>query len=229
MARDPLEANGSYPGRSSVQEGPNALTRADSCAAEPRLKNTRVLSLLMHQTVFTCCCCCSPSTRLGAGRSRTALEGPGDSRQGRHHAIASHVIQTTWVDAPQQAQPGAQQRWAATEDVPWSLGLLTTDEAPSRPTVEGAALRAAPAGVSFDPMKVLGRGGPVAGAQLVNVHRRSATQAGTGGGARAPFRDRYQHWGQSAVARALAVLAAALCTVLTFRAASSWGAGTLLW
>ena len=60
-----------------------------------------------------------------------ALEGLGGSREGLHHAIASHVLQTR-VDAPQQAQPDAHQRWAAADDVPWSVGLLMTDGAPSR-------------------------------------------------------------------------------------------------
>ena len=67
--------------------------------------------------------------------------------------MASHVLQT-WVDVPQQALPGAHQHWAAAEDVPWSVGLLKADGAPSRPTVEGAALRAAPTGVSSDPVEV---------------------------------------------------------------------------
>ena len=111
-------------------------------------------------------------------RSRTAQEVPVCGPQGRHDVCAPHVLHFG-VEASQQFVPGAHEGRAAQDHVLRSVGFLPAYRAEGRAALRVVALLALPGGRLPDPVSPLGRGGPVAGSQLVDVDRGLPVSSGT--------------------------------------------------
>ena len=141
-----------------------------------------------------------------------ALEGPVGGPQGRHDVVAPHILRTGG-DGAHQPESGLHQGRAAQEDVPRSVRLLPAYWR-SAVAVRVLAPRAAPRGALPDPVPPLGRAGPVASSQLVNVHRGRSISPGDAGGSRGSISWRYHPAGQAWMVRVRASLAAARCAGL---------------
>ena len=153
---------------------------------------------------------------LGAaeGFQRPVQEVPVRGPQGRHDVCAPHVLHFG-VEASQQFVTGAHGGRAAQEHVLRSVGFLPAYRAAGRAALRVIALLALPGGRLPDPVSPLGRNGPVAGSQLVDVDRGLPVSSGDGRGRRAPISKRYHPAGQACMVRVRASLAAARCAVLT--------------
>ena len=81
------------------------------------------------------------SLQARASCSLTALEEPGDPRQGRHRVVPPHVAQAR-ENRAENAEPGVHQRQAPQYNVVRYVGLLATGAAPSCPASLDAALGA---------------------------------------------------------------------------------------
>ena len=103
-----------------------------------------------------------------------------------------------------------------------SVGFLPAYRAAGRAALRVVALLALPGGRLPDPVSPLGRDGPVAGSQLVDVDRGLPVSSGDGRGRRAPISRRYHPAGQAWMVRVRASLAAARCAVLTSTVAVVW-------
>ena len=110
-----------------------------------------------------------------------AQEVPVCGPQGRHDVCAPHVLHFG-VEASQQFVPGAHEGWAAQDHVLRGVGFLPAYRAAGRAALRVVALLALPGGRLPDPVSPLGRDGPVAGSQLVDVDRGLPVSSGDGRG-----------------------------------------------
>ena len=93
--------------------------------------------------------------------------------QGRHHAVVSDLgrLRVYCAQAP-QASP--RQRRPPKQHMPWRVRLLAADPASGGRALHVVALLATRRRSTADPVEVLLRAAPVAGPELVYVHRGEA-------------------------------------------------------
>ena len=108
-------------------------------------------------------------------RSLAALMSSGCGPHGRN-VVGAPSLLAGWVYGPGPAESGRHQCRAPHQDVPRDVRLLTADESQTRRTVDVVAPSALCGRLLTYPVQVLGGPHPVAGPQLVDVHRREPLQ-----------------------------------------------------
>ena len=83
-----------------------------------------------------CCCCCSLPPASLRRRSRSALEAPGDARQGRNDVAAAHLLHSR-VDGPEDPMARSHQGRALEQDVGRGVWPLPAETAPGGQAASG--------------------------------------------------------------------------------------------
>ena len=130
-----------------------------------------------------------------AGRSRSTLEGPVSGPQDRNDVVASHVF---WAgrNGAQLSESGPHHGRTAQQHVLWGVCFFPADRAEGCGAVLVLTPVTSSGGGLSDLVSPLGRAGPVADPQLVDVDCRLLPPT-TGRGRREPISRRYHPAGQA--------------------------------